>query len=76
MPTKEEPAVVKPEATSIKRDVPKATKKLDEVRARAGTWGAASGSKQKPTPKIPKLKEKDVRRNSDDRRQKRGEYCF
>lgn len=74
MPTKEEPPAVKAEVVKVAEVVPKATgKNIEQVRARSGTWGAASVSKQKEPTKILKSKDKDVRRNSDDRRQKRGE---
>lgn len=51
-----------------------AVKKVEQVRERSGTWGAATGTKQKePSKKTPVKKEKEVRRASDERRQKRGE---
>lgn len=48
----------------------------DKLRSRSGTWGSAIGSKQKELiKKTPTRKEKETRRSSDDRRQKRGK-CF
>ncbi|KAJ8737587.1 hypothetical protein PYW08_000182 [Mythimna loreyi] len=56
----------------VKKAAKTPVKKVEEVRARSGTWGAATGSKQKePAKKDPVKKEKDVRRASDERRQKR-----
>ncbi|PZC80439.1 hypothetical protein B5X24_HaOG214741 [Helicoverpa armigera] len=56
----------------IDEEVVKSPKKnIEEVRARSGTWGAATGTKPKEPVKKTVRKEKDVRRSSDDRRQKR-----
>ena len=49
------------------------TTNADQVRERSGTWGAATGTKPKePAKKTVVKKEKEVRRSSDERRQKRG----
>lgn len=74
MPSKEELSIVKPEVLKITEDASKVVgKSIEQVRARSGTWGAATVSKQKEPAKVLKSKDKDVRRYSDDRRQKRGE---
>lgn len=71
---KEEPAVIPVDTTKKSEDVAKVpAKNAEQVRARSGTWSSATGTKQKePAKKTTARKEKDVRRSSDDRRQKRG----
>ncbi|KAH9630347.1 hypothetical protein HF086_004480 [Spodoptera exigua] len=70
---KEDPAVVSVDTLKKTEDVAKVpAKNAEQVRARSGTWSSATGTKQKePAKKVAARKEKDVRRSSDDRRQKR-----
>lgn len=72
-PSKKNESVAK---TQTKNEAKKMTG-TEQVRARSGTWGSATGTKQKEpalkTIKTQVKKEKEVRRSSDERRQKRGE---
>lgn len=52
-----------------------ANKPVEPERTRSGTWGSQSTRKDKDTPvkKTPVRKDKEIRKSSDDRRQKRGQ---
>ncbi|XP_047544225.1 uncharacterized protein LOC125076212 [Vanessa atalanta] len=69
---KEDKLVAKVESTSQKIEEKKPEPQPEKVRERSGTWGSQTARKEKELPKKP-TKDKEVRRSSDERRQKRDQ---
>ncbi|XP_028178633.1 5'-AMP-activated protein kinase subunit gamma-2-like [Ostrinia furnacalis] len=72
---KQAPPKVEPITTPVdavkQNDIPQTEKSAEPERTRSGTWGAQSTRKEKEAVKKTPKKENDVRKSSDERRQKR-----